>query len=158
MCVLGLKLCVLSPFQVNEAANLSPGKFTKINCERVQRKRNRQKIKEATKACKRLRLFKKKKNSTKLLAKEIREGSTYETAVDNQNNNHDVEEIPDPKSPPEIAHVSLQSSNIVVFDLETTGFGMKLQHILLHNTRVRRSMVLNRKLCINVAIHVRTCC
>ena len=73
-------------------------KFSVLEYKRKETNRNR---KEATKAAKRLRLMKKKK-STKLLAKEVREGSTYETSIDNNTKDHDVEEIPDPLKTPEI--------------------------------------------------------
>ena len=108
--------CFSYCLQVNEASDLSPGFFTLLTSERLNRKQKLEKAKEVSKHYKRRRAQLKSARSNKSSASTVREGDTYESGVDLQTTAPDTEEIPG-------GSVVDGQEPVVFFDLETTGLG-----------------------------------
>ncbi|XP_065941597.1 uncharacterized protein [Magallana gigas] len=111
---------------VCQSVMLSPGEITKKISEEYDRKREKARERESTIQFKKRRREKKEQQSNHQKTCEVREGKSYETAVDMNNNicSDDICEIPPPQTEQtckelipgvEYAYVS--------FDLETTGLG-----------------------------------
>ncbi|XP_061184839.1 uncharacterized protein LOC133192851 [Saccostrea echinata] len=109
--------------EVCESVLLSPGEVTKKISQENDRKRDMGNEREKTLKYKRNRRIKKEERSTKQKTCELREGETYNTAVDLNNNNHDIIEIPHPLTEPTCQKLTSADYSYVSFDLETTGLG-----------------------------------
>jgi uncharacterized protein YprB with RNaseH-like and TPR domain len=89
-------------------------------------KRKRDKEREDTAIFKKKRAMKKIELRNSQDSSEIREGTTYETSVDENNNREgleDITEIPPPLSKPRSTPIVNDDCTFVYFDLETTGLG-----------------------------------
>ncbi|XP_062621637.1 uncharacterized protein LOC134283204 [Saccostrea cucullata] len=114
--------------QVHNRHGLSPGNFTIRHNDKMDKKRKAEKNREQTKGAKRRRLVKKSVQAKCTKTKEIREGVQYSTSVDlvADTCTDSIQTIPDKMEPPTQTCIGLESaknSEVVVFDLETTGFG-----------------------------------
>lgn len=128
--------------QVLTEHGLSPGKFTVHHSKKLDKKRSAERDNEMTKSFKKRRLMKKRSRSTQLKCKETREGDEYKTAIDMSSNfnSPDIELVPSNLEKPICNHVNCNDTTpLVIFDLETTGFGklsLSLSRIHTH-TRAR---------------------
>lgn len=75
-------LVIIHVFQANERLFLSPGKQTAAYIERKNRKRQREENLKTTPSFKKRRVNLKMKQKKKVTTLELREGLTYQTAVD----------------------------------------------------------------------------
>ncbi|XP_061180737.1 uncharacterized protein LOC133189369 [Saccostrea echinata] len=115
--------------QVHNRHGLSPGKFTIRHNEKMDKKRKAEKNREQTKKAKRRRLMRKSVQIKSTKSKEIREGVQYSPSVDLIVTDIDsIQTIPDKMEPPTqtcIDFESAKNADVVVFDLETTGFAQE---------------------------------
>ncbi|CAG2242596.1 unnamed protein product [Mytilus edulis] len=107
--------------------HLSPGKYTVLQRQRLERKRKSEREKETTRTAKLKRLSKKGRKIKKEKSKEIREGKTYESGVSSatsftNTDDNIIEFIPPPEPEAEAWPIPLKETTCVYFDLETTGF------------------------------------
>ncbi|XP_061194397.1 uncharacterized protein LOC133202576 [Saccostrea echinata] len=112
--------------QVNEKLLLSPGQVTSSSAKKTDLKRKQDKEREDTAAYKKNRAMKKIDSQKSQESSEIREGTTYKTCVDLNNNEEDMEnitEIPPPLRKPQSTPIAHDQCTFVYFDLETTGLG-----------------------------------
>ena len=109
------------------SGGLSPAKFYQKHAEREDTRRKRAlDYKNNPENKKRRILFERNKSSSQGAA-EVREGVTYQTAVDTQQctDMSDIEHIPEPVDPPNFDTKVLHCDNkLVYFDIETTSFEM----------------------------------
>lgn len=106
---------------------LSPGEITKKISEEYDRKREKARERESTIQFKKRRREKKEQQSNHQKTCEVREGKSYETAVDMNNNicSDDICEIPPPQTEQTCKELIPRVEYAYVsFDLETTGLGM----------------------------------
>lgn len=110
--------------KVYDTLMLSPGMHTNVHERRVSRKRKKEKLRQSTVECKRRRHELKKLKSSQISTSEIKEGTTYESGVGLSCADAVIEEIPDctPASKP-VSVPTHTDSNLLYFDLETTGLG-----------------------------------
>lgn len=110
--------------KVYDTLMLSPGMHTNVHERRVSRKREKEKLRQSTVECKRRRHELKKLKSSQISTSEIKEGKTYESGVGLSCADAVIEEIPDctPASKP-VSVPTHTDSNLLYFDLETTGLG-----------------------------------
>ncbi|KAK3108332.1 hypothetical protein FSP39_005757 [Pinctada imbricata] len=107
--------------KVNERMLLSPGKVTQTMAEKTDRKRERAREVSRTVEAKRRRIQKKVDKLSEEACCETREGTTYESGVDLNNNSPDTIEIPSNVMTPTFQKVPDGKYSFVYFDLETTG-------------------------------------
>ena len=118
-------IVVVVIFQVNEECNLSPGKFLQSYGTNINSKRKKTYERCMTKTGKRNRRLRKEMKFQHEAGREVREGPTYATGVALQENQEeDLETIPSATTEPIITTVEKNATEIV-FDLETTGRGVK---------------------------------
>ena len=115
-------------FQVNEAHNLSPGKFTKNRVTKLNIKREKQAKSQKTVSIKRRRLLNKEQRHSTEALHEVIEGSSYQTAVTEADDTAgDTERLPTPLKKENIPQTDIEEKvkkeSMIVFDLETTGLG-----------------------------------
>ena len=100
---------------------LSPGKVTQAMAEKTDKKREKDREVARTVEAKRRRLHKKMNRLSEEACCETREGTTYESGVDLNNNNPDTIEIPSYVPTPVFQKLPDGTYSFVYFDLETTG-------------------------------------
>lgn len=114
-------------FKVHDLHGLSPGHLTIKHNEKMDKKRKAERCREQTKRAKTRRLMRKSMQVKSTKSKEIREGIEYSTSVDFNNTDieaiHTIPEIIEPPAQICVDAESALGADIVVFDLETTGFG-----------------------------------
>ena len=115
-----------SPYitEVNKSLGISPGRFYSKYAERKDYKRKRRLEFENTVTLKRQKLQKRMNKSKSNAQKELREGVTYQPAVDlTGNQDNDIIEIPKQTSAPELQKIETNTDCCLVYcDTETTGF------------------------------------
>ncbi|XP_061191031.1 uncharacterized protein LOC133199201 [Saccostrea echinata] len=108
--------------QVNEKLFLSPGKVTSKIAMKTDLKRKKDKDKEDTAEYKKRRALKKAESKKNQESSAVKEGITYETDVDINNNiDNSITEIPPPLIKPISTPIAAGQYTFVYFDLETTG-------------------------------------
>lgn len=67
---------------------------------------------------------------------EVHEGATYETGIETNCTLQEtcIQEIPAPLTSPSESHLFPSEASKIVFDLETTGFGMSITECKLNET------------------------
>ncbi|XP_061186837.1 uncharacterized protein LOC133194959 [Saccostrea echinata] len=109
-------------FRVNEKLFLSPGKVTSKIAMKTDLKRKKDKDKEDTAEYKKRRALKKAESKKNHESSAVKEGITYETDVDINNNiDNSITEIPPPLIKPISTPIAAEQYTFVYFDLETTG-------------------------------------
>ena len=114
--------------QINQTAGLSPGKITKLESVKRERKRKCTKDLKNTQSYKRKRIFSKKLNVRKNKTSAVKEGVTYSSNIDlTPVLDENIEFIPDILKPPEITKCAENntSHSKVYFDIETTSLSME---------------------------------
>ncbi|XP_062579761.1 uncharacterized protein LOC134241754 [Saccostrea cucullata] len=108
--------------QVNEKLFLSPGKVTSKIAMKTDLKRKKDKDKEDTEEYKKRRALKKAESKKSQESAAVKEGITYETDADINNNvDNSITEIPPPLTKPIPTPIAAGQHTFVYFDLETTG-------------------------------------
>ena len=124
--------------QTNEDLALSPGSHTVKHVSRTKKRKARTDSLRRSVTYKRRRYELKNSHQNKTTTTEMREGLSYETAVDVAGYSAEsTEEIPPPMQPPVQRALPQQLYTRVYFDLETTGFGKFMiffMFIFLSNT------------------------
>ena len=128
-----LSLDDIKPFQVNSACNLSPGKKTEKRMKKLDHRRSKVKAKQGTREAKRKRLAAKQLRHTAKGTNELGEGVTYQSNIDFSGSidEDDILEIPVKKPKADIKRSTNEANNIIIFDIETTGFGKKINSVCL---------------------------
>ncbi|XP_062598207.1 uncharacterized protein LOC134259622 [Saccostrea cucullata] len=107
---------------VNEKLFLSPGKVTSKIAMKTDLKRKKDKDKEDTEEYKKRRALKKAESKKCQESAAVKEGITYETDADINNNvDNSITEIPPPLTKPIPTPIAAGQHTFVYFDLETTG-------------------------------------
>ena len=109
---------------VTEECNLSPGKYATEYGSQVDSRRKKSYERSMSKAGKRNRLLRKELKYQHEAAREVREGPTYATSIALEDTQEDLEAIPSATIEPDMTPVE-QDTVEIVFDLETTGRGIK---------------------------------
>lgn len=114
--------------QVNENHGISPGKVTITKTIKIDEKAKRDAENKKLPAIKRKRKNKKSDSFVNTLTKETKEGITYQSQITmGPDGDHaDIETIPDPSDlelPKTVDIDNNEELSVVVFDIETTGFG-----------------------------------
>lgn len=119
--------------RVFENLLLSPGKNTSLYIEKASRKREYQKDFKSSVAFKRRRRELKSSASKEVSTSEIKEGATYEPAIDLSHSlqAEHMQEIPDSSVPPTPSCLSNDEKHFLFFDLETTGLGTSSEIVQL---------------------------
>jgi DNA polymerase III epsilon subunit-like protein len=105
---------------VNKELDLTPGEHTRVHRDRLKIKRDYATKRSLQPSSKRRRLFAKRDRDRKLIAAETREGDTYRSGMAMDAQSFQDNEI---ISLDLAAKVIEPDSEIIFFDLETTGFG-----------------------------------
>ncbi|XP_077863075.1 uncharacterized protein LOC102808737, partial [Saccoglossus kowalevskii] len=109
---------------VNKENGLSPGIVSQVRGIKLDNKARKRKMQTENKKYKLRRIQLKEERNKKCNATELREGDTYNTNIAIRND-IDITCIPEPVNAPVSFPVKiLQDSPVVVFDLETTSFGI----------------------------------
>ncbi|XP_062585262.1 uncharacterized protein LOC134246936 [Saccostrea cucullata] len=123
--------------EVNKELSLSPDSQTQKVVERMDRKRALEKERYTSSAYKKRKFHLKKSSSQDQESKEVREGTTYATSVemDQEEKSQDIESIPPPLPLPARTSLPKDYYTWIFFDLETTGLGLTSEIIEIGATR-----------------------
>lgn len=111
-------------FKVNEASNITPGRYTIQRSLQLAKKRLRERQNTSTRKFKKQRLHLKQRAANREISAEVKEGDTYKTELELAADTPDIFEIPDQSK------LNLHKPS-VIFDLETTGLSRQSDIIQL---------------------------